>query len=40
MEYSYEIDEVPQRELPSIKHDVEQAKMFLMKHSTESGDSL
>ncbi|KAF7990850.1 hypothetical protein HCN44_000655 [Aphidius gifuensis] len=40
MEYSYDVDEVPQGKLPSIKHDIKQAKMFLMKDSPESGDSL
>ncbi|XP_063985995.1 radial spoke head protein 6 homolog A [Diachasmimorpha longicaudata] len=40
MAYSYDIDEAPVPKLPSIQHDVQRGKMFLMKHSSESGDCL
>ncbi|XP_033339714.2 radial spoke head protein 4a [Megalopta genalis] len=40
MAYSYNIEEVPPDDVPCVEHDVRRAKMFLQKHSPESGDSL
>lgn len=40
MAYSYIVEEAPPDDVPSVKHDIRRAKIFLQKHSTESGDSL
>ncbi|KAH0568422.1 hypothetical protein KQX54_020828, partial [Cotesia glomerata] len=40
MPLSFNIDQVPQPELLSIQHDIQRAKMFLKRHSTDSGDNL
>lgn len=40
MAYSYIIEEAPPDDVPSVKHDIRRAKIFLQKRSTESGDSL
>ncbi|CAD6209041.1 GSCOCG00003689001-RA-CDS [Cotesia congregata] len=40
MPLSCNIDKVPQPELLSIQHDIQRAKMFLKRHSTDSGDNL
>ncbi|XP_018396304.1 PREDICTED: radial spoke head protein 4 homolog A [Cyphomyrmex costatus] len=40
MAYSYIVEEVLSDDIPSVKHDIRRAKLFLQKHSTESGDSL
>ncbi|XP_011878263.1 PREDICTED: radial spoke head protein 6 homolog A [Vollenhovia emeryi] len=40
MAYSYIVEEAPPDDVPSVKHDIRRAKLFLQKHSTESGDSL
>ncbi|KYN21616.1 Radial spoke head protein 4 like protein A [Trachymyrmex cornetzi] len=40
MSYSYIVEEAPPDDIPSVKHDIRRAKLFLQKHSTESGDSL
>ncbi|XP_076289403.1 radial spoke head protein 4a [Lasioglossum baleicum] len=40
MAYSYNIEEVPPDDMPCVEHDCRRAKMFLQKHSPESGDSL
>ncbi|KAG7202738.1 hypothetical protein KM043_009912 [Ampulex compressa] len=40
MAYSYSVEEVPPDDVPCVEHDLLRAKMFLQKHSPESGDSL
>ncbi|XP_066585645.1 radial spoke head protein 6 homolog A [Prorops nasuta] len=40
MAYSYDIDEIPTADAPTVDHDVLRAKLFLQKHSSESGDNL
>ncbi|XP_011689369.1 PREDICTED: radial spoke head protein 6 homolog A [Wasmannia auropunctata] len=40
MAYSYIVEETPPDDILSVKHDIQCAKIFLQKHSTESGDSL
>ncbi|XP_036145932.1 radial spoke head protein 6 homolog A [Monomorium pharaonis] len=40
MAYSYIVGEAPSDDVPSVKHDIRRAKIFLQKHSTGSGDSL
>ncbi|KAK0076693.1 hypothetical protein PV326_010585, partial [Microctonus aethiopoides] len=40
MAFSYNIDEVSPPELPSVQHDIRQAKKFLMRHSSESNSNL
>lgn len=40
MPLSCNIDQVSQPELLSIQHDIQRAKMFLKRHSTDSGDNL
>ncbi|XP_012137342.1 radial spoke head protein 4a isoform X2 [Megachile rotundata] len=40
MAYCYDVEEVPPDDVPSVEHDLRRAKMFLQKHSPESGDSL
>lgn len=40
MAYSYIAEEAPPDDIPCVKHDIQRAKIFLQKHSTESGDSL
>ncbi|XP_025991672.2 radial spoke head protein 6 homolog A [Solenopsis invicta] len=40
MAYSYIVEEAPPDNVLSVKHDIRCAKIFLQKHSTESGDSL
>ena len=40
MAYSYNIDEVPPDELPSLPYEIRKAKEYLQRHSPESGDSL
>lgn len=40
MAYSYNIEEIPPDDVPTVEHDIRRAKKFLQKHSPESGDSL
>ncbi|KAL6256088.1 hypothetical protein P5V15_013323 [Pogonomyrmex californicus] len=40
MAYSYIVEEAPPNDVPSVKHDIRRAKIFLQKCSVESGDSL
>lgn len=40
MAFSYNIDEVSPSELPSVQHDIRQAKKFLMRHNPESNSNL
>ena len=34
------IEEALPDDIPSVKYDIQRAKLYLQKHSTESGDSL
>lgn len=40
MAYSYNVEEASSDDVLSVEHDIQRAKIFLQKHSSESGDSL